>query len=66
MLFTGDKITGVEAAALGLVLKAVTAEKLDDEVDALARKGVPDSSSMSTFAAVRNTSSRQRGTRSWS
>ena len=38
MLFTGDKITGVEAAALGLVLKAVTAEKLDDEVDALAHR----------------------------
>jgi enoyl-CoA hydratase len=38
MLFTGDKITGVEAAALGLVLKAVPAEKLDDEVDALAHR----------------------------
>ena len=38
MLFTGDKITGIEAAALGLVLKAVPAEKLDDEVDALAHR----------------------------
>ena len=38
MLFTGDKITGVEAAALGLVLKAVPSEKLDDEVDALAHR----------------------------
>jgi enoyl-CoA hydratase len=38
MLFTGDKITGVEAAALGLVLKAVPADKLDDEVDALAHR----------------------------
>jgi enoyl-CoA hydratase len=35
MLFTGDKITGIEAAALGLVLKAVPADRLDDEVDAL-------------------------------
>ena len=38
MLFTGDKITGIEAATLGLVLKAVPAEKLDDEVDALAHR----------------------------
>jgi enoyl-CoA hydratase len=38
MLFTGDKITGVEAAALGLVLKAVPADRLDDEVDALAHR----------------------------
>ncbi|MDI1263450.1 MAG: enoyl-CoA hydratase-related protein, partial [bacterium] len=38
MLFTGDKITGIEAAALGLVLKAVPADKLDEEVDALAHR----------------------------
>ena len=38
MLFTGDKITGVEAAALGLVLKAVPSDRLDDEVDALAHR----------------------------
>lgn len=38
MLFTGDKITGTEAAALGLVLKAVPADRLDDEVDALAHR----------------------------
>ena len=38
MLFTGDKITGVEAAALGLVLKAVPADRLDEEVDALAHR----------------------------
>ena len=30
MLFTGDKITGNEAAALGLVLKAVPADRLDE------------------------------------
>jgi enoyl-CoA hydratase len=38
MLFTGDKITGIEAAALGLVLKAVPAGRLDDEMDALAHR----------------------------
>jgi enoyl-CoA hydratase len=38
MLFTGDKITGREAQELGLVLKAVPADKLDDEVDALAHR----------------------------
>ena len=38
MLFTGDKIDGREAAKLGLVLKAVPADKLDDEVDALAHR----------------------------
>jgi enoyl-CoA hydratase len=38
MLFTGDKITGVEAEKLGLILKAVPADKLDDEVDALAHR----------------------------
>jgi enoyl-CoA hydratase/carnithine racemase len=43
MLFTGDKIDGREAERLGLVLKAVPAERLDEEVDALAHRiaGVP-------------------------
>jgi enoyl-CoA hydratase len=43
MLFTGDRITGSEAERLGLVLKAVPADRLDDEVDALAERmaGVP-------------------------
>ncbi|MEO0360260.1 MAG: crotonase/enoyl-CoA hydratase family protein [Pseudomonadota bacterium] len=36
MLFTGDKISGREAAEMGLVLKAVPAERLDEEVEALA------------------------------
>ncbi|AVO39777.1 crotonase/enoyl-CoA hydratase family protein [Pukyongiella litopenaei] len=36
MLFTGDKITGREAADMGLVLKAVPAERLDDAVEELA------------------------------
>lgn len=36
MLFTGDLITGSEAAELGLALEAVPAGELDDRVDALA------------------------------
>ena len=43
LLFTGDKITGREAAEMGLVLKAVPADRLDDEVESLAARmeGVP-------------------------
>lgn len=43
MLFTGDLVDGVEAAAMDLVLKAVPAERLDEEVAALCDriKGVP-------------------------
>jgi enoyl-CoA hydratase len=36
MLFTGDKITGREAAEMGLVLKSVPDVDLDAEVEALA------------------------------
>lgn len=36
MLFTGDKITGVEAADMGLVLKSVPDDELDKAFDALA------------------------------
>jgi enoyl-CoA hydratase len=48
MLFTGDKIDGREAQALGLVLKAVPAADLDAEVDALAHRmaGVPQNQLM--------------------
>ncbi|MGR3622659.1 crotonase/enoyl-CoA hydratase family protein [Pseudophaeobacter sp.] len=38
MLFTGDKISGREAADMGLVLKAVPAEELDDAVEAMAAR----------------------------
>ena len=38
MLFTGDKIDGREAEKLGLVLEAVPADKLDEEVEALAHR----------------------------
>ncbi|NNF80149.1 MAG: crotonase/enoyl-CoA hydratase family protein [Rhizobiales bacterium] len=38
MLLTGDKITGVEAERIGLVMKAVPAEALDTQVEALAER----------------------------
>jgi enoyl-CoA hydratase/carnithine racemase len=43
MLFTGDRITGVEAKAMGLVHDAVPADQLDATVDRLAERmiGVP-------------------------
>ena len=36
MLFTGDRITGVEAEQIGLILKAVPDDKLDDAVEKMA------------------------------
>ena len=43
MLLTGDRITGAEAKAMGLVHDAVPADRLDATVDALAARmaGVP-------------------------
>jgi enoyl-CoA hydratase len=43
MLFTGDLVTGREAAEMGLVLEAVPAEQLDSRVEELATRisGVP-------------------------
>jgi enoyl-CoA hydratase/carnithine racemase len=48
MLFTGDKIDGREAEKLGLVLKAVPADRLEEEVDALAHRmaGIPQNQLM--------------------
>ncbi len=43
MLFTGDRISGKQAAEMGLVLKSVPEARLDAEVEALAARmaGVP-------------------------
>lgn len=38
MMFTGDKVSGVEAAEMGLALKSVPAADLDEEVEALATR----------------------------
>jgi enoyl-CoA hydratase len=38
MMFTGDRISGREAADIGLVLKAVPDTQLDDEVEKLAQR----------------------------
>ena len=38
MMFTGDKVSGVEAAEMGLALKSVPAADLDEEVEALAAR----------------------------
>ena len=38
MLFTGDKVDGREAEAMGLVLKAVLDNELDDEVERFAER----------------------------
>jgi len=38
MMFTGDKITGAEAAGMGLVLKSAPDQRLDGEVEALAAR----------------------------
>jgi enoyl-CoA hydratase len=48
MLFTGDKITGKEAQALGLVYRAVPEAELDAEVEAMAERmaGVPQNQLM--------------------
>lgn len=40
MLFTGKVITGKEAEAIGLIMRSVPADRLDEEVDALTREMV--------------------------
>jgi enoyl-CoA hydratase len=54
MLFTGDLVSGREAEAMGLILKAVPADRLDDEVLALCDriKGVPRNQLMMSKLAV--------------
>lgn len=43
MMFTGDKITGLEAEKMGLILKAVPEVELDDVVEDMAARmtGLP-------------------------
>ena len=43
MLFTGDKINGIQAQQMGLVYQSVSRDQLDDEVESLAERiaGVP-------------------------
>ncbi len=38
MLFTGDRVSGREAEAMGLILKAAPENRLDDEVESLAAR----------------------------
>ena len=54
MLFTGDLISGLEAAAMGLIQQAVPADDLDDAVQALCDriKGVPKNQLMMSKMAV--------------
>jgi enoyl-CoA hydratase len=54
MLFTGDLVTGVEAADMGLVLQAVPAAELDSAVQALCDriKGVPRNQLMMSKLSV--------------
>jgi len=40
MMFTGDRISGVEAAEMGLVLKSVPDDQLDAEIEVLATRMV--------------------------
>lgn len=54
MLFTGDLVDGKEAQAMGLVLKSVPADQLDDEVKKLCDriKGVPRNQLMMSKLSV--------------
>ena len=38
MLFTGDKINGIEAQQMGLILKSVAQDELDAEVESMAQR----------------------------
>lgn len=55
MLFTGDTISGLDAAKIGLVLDAYPAEELDAEADDLVRRiGAVDAEILSTHKRVIN------------
>ena len=54
MLFTGDLVSGAEAAEMGLVWAAVAGDELDERVDNLARRiaGVPTNQLMMQKLAI--------------
>jgi enoyl-CoA hydratase len=54
MLFTGDLVSGAEAAEMGLVWEAVPGDELDERVDDLARRiaGVPTNQLMMQKLAI--------------
>lgn len=54
MLFTGDLVDGKEAKELGICLKCVADDKLDEEVDKLAKRmeGVPRNQLMMTKMVI--------------
>ena len=55
MLFTGDTISGLDAARIGLVLEAYPADRIDFEADEMARRvGAVDAEILSTHKRVVN------------
>ena len=55
MLFTGDTISGLDAARIGLALDSFPAEELDEQATALARRiGAVDSEILATHKRVVN------------
>ncbi|MEP7349462.1 MAG: crotonase/enoyl-CoA hydratase family protein [Sphingorhabdus sp.] len=62
MLFTGDTLSGADAAAIGLVLDSVPAEELDGEVAALAaRIAAVDAELLSAHKRIVNLALEQMG-----
>lgn len=65
LLFTGDIISGADAARIGLVLDAVPADKLDEEVAELARRiSYVDAELLSAHKRVANMSLELAGAKS--
>lgn len=55
MLFTGDTISGLDAAKIGLVLESYPADQIDEEADEMVRRiGSVDSEILSTHKRVVN------------